>query len=208
MKVRERPIVRKNPELLEKENVVDVYNQIVDQFNETRMYLWPGVKKYLDSLKVGLNIAEIGVGNGRHLEYRPELKIKGTDIIEGFIDLCCGKGLEVIYGDMRQIPYEDKSLDVVLSIASFHHLVLEEDRRRTIKEFERVLKRGGELFLQVWEGDDEEIFMKWKNKRTGEDLDRYYFKFREETLRGYLGNFRDIRVIREERNIIIIGKLG
>ena len=206
--MRERPIEDLNPELLERENVVNVYNQIVDQFNETRMYLWPCVKNYLDSLKVGLNIAEIGVGNGRHLEYRSELNIKGTDIIEGFINLCKGKGLNVTYGDMRDIPYEDNSLDVVLSIASFHHLIKEEDRRKCFKEFERVLKKGGELFLQVWEGEDEDVFMKWKNKRTGEDLDRYYFKFKEETLRRYMENFEDIRVIREERNIIMIGKLG
>ena len=46
-----------------------------------------------------------------------------------------------------------------------------------------------------------------KNKKTGEDLDRYYFKFREETVRGYFKNFEEIRVIREEKNIIMIGKL-
>lgn len=207
MKVRERPIKDINPELLEKQNVIDVYSQIVDQFNETRMYLWPGVKQFLDNLSVGLNIAEIGVGNGRHLEYRPELKIKGTDVVPGFISLCQSKGLDVVYGDMREIPYENESLDVLLCIATFHHLVGDENRRKGVREFERVLKKGGVLFLQVWEGDDEDVFMKWKNKRTGEDLDRYYFKFKEETLRNYLKGFK-IEVMREEKNIIIIGTLG
>jgi SAM-dependent methyltransferase len=207
MKVRERPIKDINPELLEKQNVIDVYSQIVDQFNETRMYLWPGVKQFLDNLSVGLNIAEIGVGNGRHLEYRPELKIKGTDVVPGFISLCQSKGLDVVYGDMREIPYENESLDVLLCIATFHHLVGDENRRKGVREFERVLKKGGVLFLQVWEGDDEDVFMKWKNKRTGEDLDRYYFKFKEETLRNYLKRFK-IEVMREEKKIIIIGTLG
>jgi ubiquinone/menaquinone biosynthesis C-methylase UbiE len=47
------------------------------------------------------------------------------------------------------LPYEDKSFDCVVSSLFFHHLT-RENKLKTLRETERVLKRNGEFHIADW----------------------------------------------------------
>lgn len=60
-------------EALEFENsfVHTVYNQIADHFSSTRHTAWPGVVKFINSLEPYSLLLDIGCGNGKYLNLRP-----------------------------------------------------------------------------------------------------------------------------------------
>lgn len=44
-----------------------VYEEISNHFNETRHKQWPNVTKFLESLKEGTLLLDVGCGNGKYL---------------------------------------------------------------------------------------------------------------------------------------------
>jgi ubiquinone/menaquinone biosynthesis C-methylase UbiE len=62
--------------------------------------------------------------------------------IEGVLDR-----VEVRTGDMRQMPFSDASIDVVVSSIAIHNVPDKDGRKQTILEIDRVLKSGGKLGL-------------------------------------------------------------
>lgn len=55
--------------------------------------------------------------------------------------------IEVRTADMRSLPIENDSIDVVVSSIAIHNLPTAKDRARAIEEISRVLKPGGRLAL-------------------------------------------------------------
>jgi ubiquinone/menaquinone biosynthesis C-methylase UbiE len=51
-------------------------------------------------------------------------------------------------GDMRKLPFEDGTFDVVVSRAAVHNLPSAEDRATAIAEVARVLKPGGQAVIE------------------------------------------------------------
>lgn len=62
--------------------------------------------------------------------------------IEGVIDR-----VEVLDGDMRQLPLADRSIDVVVASKSIHNISDREGRFRALQEIVRVLRPGGRVAL-------------------------------------------------------------
>jgi len=62
--------------------------------------------------------------------------------IEGVADR-----VELHTGDMRQLPFSDRSFDLVLSSLAFHNIRGRSDRLRALDEAVRVLKPGGKLLI-------------------------------------------------------------
>lgn len=71
----------------------------------------------------------------------PEAALKNARI-EGVED-----NIEVITGDMRALPFENQSFDVVVSNLAIHNLPTPADRTQAILEINRVLKPQGKLVL-------------------------------------------------------------
>ena len=124
---------------------------------------------YADELKRMMNKAEalnpkiesfldLGCGNGRHLKFLqaqyPHLQTSGVDLAPESVNLC--KGLEaqgllrqgtVVKADMRKLPFEDKSFDLIMARHSLmglplvptHGLGIDE----ALAEAYRVLRPGG-----------------------------------------------------------------
>jgi arsenite methyltransferase len=61
---------------------------------------------------------------------------------EGVRDRC-----ELVTGDMRSMPLDDASFDVVVSSIAIHNVLDREGRRRAIDEIARVLKPGGRVAI-------------------------------------------------------------
>jgi 2-polyprenyl-3-methyl-5-hydroxy-6-metoxy-1,4-benzoquinol methylase len=101
-------------------------------------------------LKAGDRILEIGCGIGTvvHELSRQGYDIRGTDIANAAIEYGLKK-----YGDIKlavqpaeELPYEDRSFDVVLSFDLFEHIARID---RHVAEVSRVLKPGGYYLFQT-----------------------------------------------------------
>lgn len=100
------------------------------------------VRKFLDSLPKGTKILDAGCGEGVLVE---EYLDKGYTI-QG-IDLNYESKI-VIKRNILDMPFEDKSFDVVLLLDVFEHLLFS-DQPKVIKEIQRVLSRGGYLLASI-----------------------------------------------------------
>ena len=54
---------------IERKNVVEVYDQIANDFSETRFCVWNMVKRFLKNKKFTQIGLEIGCGNGKNMIY-------------------------------------------------------------------------------------------------------------------------------------------
>lgn len=88
-------------------------------------------------------------------------KTTGIDISEKQIERAnefCKENnvdLNIQYGDMTKIPFEDESFSYVYSTGSIFHLT-KKDSGIAIKEMLRVLKKGGYLYVDFLNKDDGE----------------------------------------------------
>ncbi|WP_336212431.1 class I SAM-dependent methyltransferase [Nonomuraea sp. LPB2021202275-12-8] len=55
--------------------------------------------------------------------------------------------VELVTGDMRELPFDDASYDVVVSALAVHDIADPEGRERAIREAHRVLRPGGLLLI-------------------------------------------------------------
>ena len=133
----------------EKEHVLQPYNSISSHFKQTRVYLWPTAKTFLDTIKPYELVADIGCGNGRGIKEYPFISI-GCDICLPNLIEAQTQLNGVIRGNAINLPYKNNQFDKLISIAVIHHLSSPERRKQSISEFIRVVKPGGKLFIQVW----------------------------------------------------------
>ena len=133
----------------------EFYENQAEEFNRTRQYVWPGTKKFLDSINISSNpkVLEIGCGNGRNMEYRKDLDIIGVDYSKKLVEIVNQKfndDKKAFHADMVELPFKDNSFDYILCIAVYHHLDNNEKRKKALLEMKRVCKPNGKIFLQVW----------------------------------------------------------
>lgn len=167
-------------------NIEIFYNTIADEFDKTRVRLWPCVTNYLDLFNNNSKILDIGCGNGKYMTYRDDINIIGIDISIELVKICIKKNLNVIHGNMINLPYDDNTFDGLLVVASYHHLDNENDRKKSLNEMYRVLKKDGLCFIEVWAMEQEDKInkntnfnnnnnlVKWKSIKTGNIYYRYY----------------------------------
>ena len=179
---------------IEEINVKNVYNKIAKEFSDTRYRPWSCVEDFLDSVKPMSKIGDIGCGNGKNMKYRKDCENYGCDFSLGLVDICKIQGLNTIYGDILDIPYEDETFDYTICIAVIHHLSTVEKRQKAIEEIMRVTKKGGKTLILVWALEQPENsrrkftkqdnMVSWKDKRGNLMGERYYYVFKKDELQG------------------------
>jgi SAM-dependent methyltransferase len=108
------------------------------------------------AVRSGQKVLDVGCGTGTLLlaaaERCPGAELSGLDADEEMLERAREKtaeaGAEIEYtrGSATEMPYRDRSFDVVVSSLFFHHLT-EAEKLATAREVARVLKRGGELHV-------------------------------------------------------------
>ena len=71
----------------------------------------------------------------------PQTTIRNAEI-EGVDDK-----VEVKTADMRNLPFEDHTVDIIIASMAIHNVNSKEDRQKTLYEIHRVLKLGGKIAL-------------------------------------------------------------
>ena len=183
------------------------YTNIARRFDITRAYVWPCVKRFLETFQCNpqTTIFEAGCGNGRNMIYAKELgyaTVEGMDICPEFVDIC-----------------NKKNLNVILSVAVIHHLDTEEKRITAIHNLIDGLAPGGTLFFTVWSlekgnsiaqkdfqlGDN---IVPWKSRKTKTILEnRYYYIYNKERLEETMNKLNvHYSLLWEEQNWIVVIK--
>tara|TARA_Y100000817_G_scaffold191960_1_gene149990 strand:- start:4989 stop:5606 length:618 start_codon:yes stop_codon:yes gene_type:complete len=172
--------------------VKDVYNSIASSFDNTRYRPWTCVEEFLDTIPKDSIIGDIGCGNGKNMLYKDDCLNYGCDFSESLVNICLQKGLNVICGDILNIPYKTESFDYTICIAVIHHLSTVEKRKKAIEELERVTKKGGKILVLVWAFEQEDDsrrkftiqdnFVDWRDKQKNLLGKRYYYVFQKNEL--------------------------
>lgn len=168
--------------MTEETNVHEVYEKIASHFNIIRNEIkWEWIETFLDNHIKSDLICDLGCGSGRNIRSN----CIGIDNCSNFIEICKKKGLNVLLGDMTNIPLEDNHVDAVISIAAFHHLGTQNRRILALQEIKRILKPGGQILLSVWSFNQPEKIKRkfeygdnlvpWND--NGQIYQRYYYIF-------------------------------
>tara|TARA_Y100000356_G_C11255504_1_gene289853 strand:- start:1050 stop:1670 length:621 start_codon:yes stop_codon:yes gene_type:complete len=183
---------------IEEINVKGVYNKIAEEFSNTRYRPWTCVESFLDNVEVGCKIGDIGCGNGKNMKYRVDCENYGCDFSEELVKICKSDKLNVVYGDILSIPFEDKQFDYTICIAVIHHLSTPEKRKKAIDEVIRVTKKGGRILLLVWALEQPENsrrkfkkqdnMVTWKSKKGDLMGERYYYVFKKDELENLIND--------------------
>ena len=89
------------------------------------------------------------------LELIPDLKVFGIDISEYAINNAKEEVKDYCkVANAKSLPFEDKSIDVAISITTLHNLD-EKDLRAALSEIERVVKKGSFITLDAYRNDEE-----------------------------------------------------
>jgi SAM-dependent methyltransferase len=92
--------------------------------------------------QTGQILLDAGAGSCHWKQYFPDLHYIGMDL--GVGDHTCDYSQVDICGDLRTIPLDNDSVDLIISIQVLEHLP---EPWNVISEFRRILKPGGLLFL-------------------------------------------------------------
>ncbi len=150
-----------------------------DYFDGERLYGYGGysyhprfwqatVKRFRDyyGLAETAAVLDVGCGKGFMLhdfkELMPRLTVAGLDISSYAIE----NAIETVrpflkVGNARELPYGDRSFDLVISINTVHNLAPAECRQ-AIREIQRVSRRHAFVTMDAWRNEEErQRLMKW-----------------------------------------------
>lgn len=126
------------------------------------------VKRFRDYYKLAeaTRVLDVGCAKGFMLhdfkELMPKLTIAGIDISEYAIE----HAIETVkpslrVGNAKELPYEDNSFDLVISINTVHNLPLE-DCKQALREIQRVTRQHAFVTMDAWRAEEErQRLMKW-----------------------------------------------
>lgn len=178
--------------------VKDDYNQIAEGFSETRQIPWKDFECFKAYYRSNFTVLDLGCGNGRLLTFLEKEGYKSYLGLDQSAELLKQAKKEhpkakFFEADMSEaLPVE--KVNAIFAIASFHHLP-PKDQLQALKNWKKVLKPGGFLFMTNWNLHQRSfwplllrsiltpsygfrgVLVPWQNK-----VQRYYFAFTKRRL--------------------------
>lgn len=145
----------------------ETYDRIAPHFAKTRAHAWSDVTAFLERVdesdsargayEVGL---DVGCGNGRHAARLAEraTRVLGVDASQAVLAQARKRAVEqgyndrlaLLQGDAAALPIASHTIDLVLYVATIHHLPDRETRVGSLDELARVLAPGGLGLVSAW----------------------------------------------------------
>jgi ubiquinone/menaquinone biosynthesis C-methylase UbiE len=104
-------------------------------------------------LRSGGSVLDVGCGTGALARRLTSLgfDVTGADPSDGMLEVMRARAPEVraVRAPGSELPFEPDSFDVVLSVATFHHIAEPKAIRATLAEMTRVVRPGGRIV--VWD---------------------------------------------------------
>ena len=152
----------------------------------------PIVSEFLKDKKG--DVIDIGCGSGRNMIKKEWIKYYAVDFsdkqLENAEKYAREEGVDAEFFKARADNFSifsNERFDYGLFIATLHCLESEEERKKALEEFYRVLKDNGEGLISVWNSEDArfnklkgDIYMSWMEK--GEKYMRYYYLYSKDEL--------------------------
>jgi SAM-dependent methyltransferase len=143
-------------------SVQQMYDEIGSHFSRTRQKTygstssnWRVTDKYLSQLKKGQSVLDIGCGNGKLVSGLPKgVAYTGTDFSKTLLSEA--KTLypdhDFRFGDVVDPKHwiELGEYDAIFCVAVLHHIPEKEQQLFVLREAKKHLKKGGFLYLTVW----------------------------------------------------------
>lgn len=152
----------------------------------------PVVEEFLKGKKG--RVVDLGCGSGRNIIAGKEIEYYGVDFSERqlkFAEKYMKKGRikgKLFKSRIDRLPFDfkDNMFDYGLFIGSLHCLESSDERLNALREFYRVLKKGSEGLISVWNSSDKRfdkvgnkggIYMSWLE--DGKPYMRYYYLYKK-----------------------------
>ena len=159
----------------------DIFNNRADSYHKA-MLDWPSARdQEFEAILQGLHIApqdivvDLPAGGGYLSWYLPDCQLHHIETSELFAELCHSKSpYPLDIADLNNLPFQDNSVDYVLSLAGLHHT---ENKAELFNEVYRVLKPGGQFVLaDASEGSATANFLDgWMGKHNSMGHNGWYF---------------------------------
>lgn len=167
---------------------VSVYDHIADHFHQTRYALWECVKQFLDHLPQHSILADVGCGNGKYINYRPDIYVLASDLCLPLLHIIGQPTahFDTLHANGLNLPYRPQTIDAAICIAVIHHIPTLADRIQFLKNILQALHRPhGLLLFTVWAAEqpkktkwqhtgNNDYIMPWLDKNTNKTFHRYY----------------------------------
>jgi ubiquinone/menaquinone biosynthesis C-methylase UbiE len=173
-------------------NQEQVWENISNPWKEYRSTQLPIIIEFLKDKKG--KIIDLGCGSGRNMIPNNNIEYYGVDFSSGQLKhakelvkkgIINAKFFQSNADDLKM--FDNEMFDYGLFIATLHCLESKEERLNSLKEFYRVLKKGSESLISVWDSEDKrfnnkkaDIYMSWK--KDGIPYMRYYYLYDKEEL--------------------------
>jgi len=206
------------------------YRKLAEEFSATRAYPWSDLRVLNKYFENASSVLDLACGNGRLYEFFKGRNVEylGIDNCEKLIETAKRRygdelNCKFIVGDILNLPFKEKSFDLILAVACLHLFPTKELQEKILTEAYRVLRIGGILILTCWNLWQPKYFFKqiiqrikqpslyrgfgwqdflipWK-MRTGEIVYRYYRAFTKSQIKKLVQdqNFKILEIYYSRR---------
>lgn len=169
------------------DNQKQLWNSIAPEWHEFKK---PAsvVLKFLN--KQSGKVLDLGSGSGRNLSKIKNGKMYLVDFSPEMIKLAKQKAkqenidAEFFISETKKLPFKNNFFDAAICISMIHCIEKKQDREKTIQELLRVLKKGAQAEISVWNKDSKRFKNAQKEKYVGwrDKGKRYYYLYTEKEI--------------------------
>ncbi len=169
-------------------SAIEIYNKIAKIYADytfDRLFQFQ-LNKFISMLPKNGSVLDAGCGSGRDTAYFKEEGLKAIGIDES--DAMLEEAKKRVDGDFKKmnilkLNFKDQTFDGLWCMATLADIE-KKHNTKAVKEFNRVLKKDGVLYMAVKEGDGEKFIIK---EEYG-NIERFYSFYRQEELENLLKN--------------------